>query len=147
GGSGREVHRDARGRIKIGDASQRSALAVDSSSYGVVAAHTLEFVETNRGAGSAGRAIETSAIERVGEIRSDDAFDAGKGVGADTGTGNGSGCEVEGDASGRIGIDRPVKAQSAIENVVAGKPLEPVVAGEALDGVVADRSGERVRAG
>ena len=51
------------------------------------------------------------------------------------GTAGRAGRQIDRDAAGGIRVDRPVKAEAAIEQIVAAKPLQPIVAVKAEDAV------------
>ena len=94
-------------------------------------------VQADRHTGHAADACKPRGIEGIGEVAADDAFDVDQRVAADAGAADRAGRQIDRDGAGGIGVDRPVKARAAVEQVVVGQALQPVVAAKALDGVVA----------
>ena len=98
-------------------------------------------------------------------VAADDGLDVDERVAVDAGAGHGAGGHVDGDAAGRVGVERAVETGAAVDVVVAGVAGDPVVAGSAeqqvgavaardlvvafepVDGVDGCRSGQDVVAG
>ena len=99
----------------------------------VIAAAPLELAQADLHAGDFAGTGESHGIECVGEVASDDPLDRGQRVNADTVAGDRAGSQVDGDAAGGIGVDRPVEAGAAIKLVVAAEALEPVVLAKTKD--------------